>query len=100
MNEVKVKKYKGSTIFKISIFALIVFVLTVLINQHISISEMNSKLKQTNALIDQQILMNEELKYSIEQGIIGGDAFAEKYARSELDYAKQGEKVFVNIGGN
>ncbi len=100
LKEVKVNKYKGSFILKISLFSLIVFVLATLINQQITISEMTDKLDSTNMMISEQLTVNEELQYSIDEGRAGGDVFAENYARSELNYAKQGERVFVNIGGN
>ena len=44
--------------------------------------------------------VNKEIEYSIEKNAAGVDEYAEEYARSELDYVKQGEKVFVDIGGN
>ena len=28
------------------------------------------------------------------------DAYIERYAREELDFAKPGERVFVNVAGN
>ena len=48
----------------------------------------------------QQEQVNHEIEYSIEKNALGVDEYAEEYARSELDYVKQGEKVFVDIGGN
>ncbi|MFI3207230.1 MAG: septum formation initiator family protein [Clostridia bacterium] len=100
MKKVTTKKYKGSFIFNISIFVLIVFVFALLINQQITISEKTSQLTSAEDAVKEQELSNAELQYSIEQGLVGGDAFAEEYARSELNYAMQGDKVFVNIGGN
>ena len=93
-------KNKGSLILKIAIPVVAVFVIAVIINQQFSVNDLKKELEATNNLIEQETIKNEELKYSLEQNQISGDAFAEEYARSKLDYAKQDERVFINISGD
>ena len=46
-----------------------------------------------------QQIKNEELKNSLEKDEDLAD-YAEKVARRDLDYAKPGERVFVDVGGS
>lgn len=100
MKELKTKKYKGSLILKLAIMASLVFVAVTLINQQLQIHEKKAALSVLDAQVKVQEIKNKEIQYSIDEGIKGDAKYAEEYARSELDYAKQGERVYVNVGGN
>ena len=94
------KKYKGSLILKVSLLCLVVYVLFTLVSQQVSIGEKKAELEALEDQMRQQEMKNQEIQYTIEEEQAGDKSYAEEYARSELGYAKQGERVFVNIGGN
>ena len=96
----KTKQYKGSIVLKISLLCLAAYFIFTLISQQISISEKKQELELKNNQIKTQQTNNDELQYQIDEEASGDKKYAEEYARSELGYAKQGERVFVNIGGN
>lgn len=100
LKEIKIKKYKGSMILKLAIVASLVFVAVALVGQQVQISDKKAQLADLDAQVKAQEIKNEEIHYAIEEGQSGDAKYAEEYARGELDYAKQGERVFVNIGGN
>ncbi len=100
MKVINIKKYKGSVVLKVAICSLFVFVAGVIISQNFEISAMQSELNYINDEIVRQEKINEEIQYSVLTGQTEGQVYVERYARSELDYAKPNEKVFVNIGGN
>lgn len=92
-------KYKGSLILKIAVLCCAAFFLVSLVGQQIRIKEKQEELEVLQAQLKTQQIKNEELKNSLEQG---GDLadYAEKVARRDLDYAKPGERVFIDIGGS
>ena len=92
-------KYKGSLILKIAVLCCAAFFLVSLVGQQIRIKEKQEELEVLQAQLKTQQIKNEELKNSLEKG---GDLadYAEKVARRDLDYAKPGERVFIDIGGS
>ena len=92
MEEVKIKRYKGSLLLKVAVFCFACFMVTMLVGQQISIS-------QKNELKEQQVV-NDELRYDLNEENADNTDYAEKVARRELDYVKPGERVFYNVGGN
>ena len=52
-----------------------------------------------NELKEQQVV-NDELRYDLNEENADNSDYAEKVARRELDYVKPGERVFYNVGGN
>lgn len=100
MQEVKTKKYKGSLLLKFAVLSFVMYVIYLLISQQIGIGQKQAELGNIQQQVTAQQTKNEEIQYTIEDEKNGNDGYAEEYARSELDYAKQGERVFVNIGGN
>lgn len=100
LKEIKQQKYKGSLILKISILCLVAYVVFTLVSQQVSISEKKAELEDLENQVKIQEMKNQEIQYTIDEELSGDKAYAEEYARSELGYAKQGERVFVNIGGN
>ena len=95
-----VKKYKGSFVLKLALVCLAAYFVFTLINQQIVISEKKSELDILQEQVKTQEMKNQDIQYTIDEELSGDKKYAEEYARSELDYAKQGERVFVNIGGN
>ena len=94
MEEVKIKRYKGSLLLKVAVFCFACFMVTMLVGQQISISQKKDELQQLkNELKD-------ELRYDLNEENADNTDYAEKVARRELDYVKPGERVFYNVGGN
>ncbi len=98
MRELKIDKYKGSFLLKFAVLCFAVFILVSLIGQQLQISEKREQLQMLQEQLNTQNIRNEEIQNSLENG---GDLaeYAERKARSELDYAKPGERVFVDVGG-
>ena len=86
MEEVKIKRYKGSLLLKVAVFCFACFMVTMLVGQQISISQKKDELQQ--------------LKNDLNEENADNTDYAEKVARRELDYVKPGERVFYNVGGN
>ena len=100
IKEVKINKYKGSLILKIALIWFAIYLIFMLVVQRSEIGKKEAEKLMLQNDILQQEQVNHEIEYSIEKNALGVDEYAEEYARSELDYVKQGEKVFVDIGGN
>ena len=100
MRELKlVEKYKGSLLLRFAVIVLAVFVVVSLIAQQRQIAEKREDLQTLQAQLATQNVKNEELQESLkdEEGLRD---YAEKKAREELNYAKPGERVFVDAGAN
>ena len=93
-----VEKYKGSLLLRFAVIVLAVFVVVSLIAQQ-QIAEKREDLQTLQAQLATQNVKNEELQESLkdEEGLRD---YAEKKAREELNYAKPGERVFVDAGAN
>lgn len=100
MREVKTEKPKKSFLLKAGLLCLVVYFSYVLITQQIAISEKREQLDTLNSQIKVQEMRNSELEHAVSNNQSGNDAYIEAQARSELDYAKSGERVFVNIAGD
>ena len=99
MRELKTEKYKGSFLLKFAVLCFAVFILVSLIGQQIQITDKRDELEALQAQIHTQTLKNEEIQNSLENS--GGlKDYAERSARRDLDYAKPGEKIFVDVGGS
>ena len=99
LRELKLEKYKGSLLLKFAVVALAVFVVVSLIAQQRQIADKREDLRALQTQLNTQNLKNEELQVSLEDEE-GLQEYAEKKARSELNYAKPGERVFVDAGAN
>ncbi len=98
MHELKIDKYKGSFLLKFAVLCFAVFILVSLVGQQFQIMEKRQELEDLQQQLSTQNARNEEIQNSLENS--GGmDEYAERKARSELDYAKPGERVFIDMGG-
>ncbi|HBN79850.1 MAG TPA: septum formation initiator [Ruminococcaceae bacterium] len=100
MKVIKTKKQKGSLLLRIAVLALAVYVTTALVNQQMQISEKRRQLAQLKQEIRIQEIKNDDLKHALNSGENASPDYIERVAREGLDYAKPGERVFVNIAGN
>ena len=98
MHELKIDKYKGSFLLKFAVLCFAVFILVSLVDQQFQIMEKRQELEDLQQQLSTQNARNEEIQNSLENS--GGmDEYAERKARSELEYAKPGERVFIDVGG-
>ena len=98
MHELKIGKYKGSFLLKFAVLCFAVFILVSLVGQQFQIMDKRQQLEDLQQQLSTQNARNEEIQNSLENS--GGMAeYAERKARSELDYAKPGERVFIDMGG-
>ncbi len=98
MHEVRAERPGGSLILKIALVCLVIYFAFTLISQRISIGEKQQQLAALQQEIYIQELSNNELRHDIDANA-GNDEHIESVARSEYNYAKPGERVFVNIAG-
>ncbi len=98
MRELKMDKYKGSFLLKFAVLCFAVFILVSLIGQQLQIGQKREELQALQEQLETQNVRNEEIQNSLDNS---GDLaeYAERRARSDLDYAKPGERVFVDVGG-
>lgn len=89
----------GLTI-KLALVVFAVYAVITLLNQHIEILEKQQTLSELeNKIMIQEIKIEEIQKvkdYSDEENA----EYMEQIARKELDYVKNGERVFVNVTGS
>lgn len=89
----------GLTI-KLALVVFAVYAVVTLLNQHIEILEKHQTLSDLETDIMVQEIKIEEIQnvknYSDEENA----EYMEQIARTELDYVKNGERVFVNVTGS
>lgn len=89
----------GLTI-KLALVVFAVYAIITLLNQHIEILEKQQTLDELESKIMLQEIKIEEIQkvkdYSDEENA----EYMEQIARKELDYVKNGERVFVNVTGS
>ena len=89
MEEVKIKRYKGSLLLKVAVFCFACFMVTMLVGQQISISQKKDELQQLKNELKEQQVVNDELRYDLNEENADNTDYAEKVARRELDYVLQ-----------
>ena len=99
MQILKNEKHKKSWLLVFAVLCFTAFFAFSLIGQQLKISEKEKDLDTLNAQLSTQQIKNEELKDSLEKEDDLAN-YAERVARTELDFAKPGEKVFVDVGGS
>ena len=99
MHEIKIDRYKGSWILKFAVLCFAALFLFSLVNHQMQIHDKQNTLDALQSQLKTQQIKNEELKNSLEKDEDLAD-YAEKVARRDLDYAKPGERVFVDVGGS
>ncbi len=101
MHEIKTEKYRGFLPLRIALFVLAGAALVLLVSWQIKITEKRTELEQLQAQIAVQDTRNEEIRKTVNslENSDGLKEYAEKKAREDLDYAKPGERIFVDVGG-
>lgn len=96
MEEVKKRKIKRSTLLRISLAAFLIYVVVTLIGLQIQINQKQEELETLQQQIMIKEITNENSSADLESG---DDSYIEQIAREKLDYAKPGERIFINISG-
>lgn len=99
MKVIKGKKRHRSLLLRIAIFAFTVYAIMLLVNQQISIAQKKQQLAAVKQQIQIQEIQNDDLQNAVTTGKDGNSEYMERAAREGLDYAKPGERIFVNIAG-
>lgn len=99
MKELEKRRPKKSVLLHAAVFVLAAYMLVALINQQIEIREKRQQLDASRRQIQIQEIQNEDLKHAFSTGADDSSDYIERKAREELNYAKPGERVFINIAG-
>ena len=82
-----------------AIFAFAVYAVIALVNQQIQISEKREQLSAIKQEIQIQEIKNDDIKNALSSGEGTNSEYIERAAREDLNFAKPGERVFINIAG-
>ncbi|MCI1964580.1 MAG: septum formation initiator family protein [Oscillospiraceae bacterium] len=100
MKVLESQKHKKSFLLRLAVFAFAAYLLVALVNQQIKIQNKRRELEAAKQQIQIQEIKNEDLKHAFSTGANDESGYIERKAREELNYAKPGERVFVNIAGH
>ena len=96
MREIKAAKSKKSALIRIALVLFCLYAVVMWIHVQLEISEKESQIADTKSQIEAQKSTNEKMKNALENE---DPDYIEQAIRNELDYAKPGEKVFIDISG-
>ena len=100
MKVIKGQKPNRSFLLRVAIFVFAAYTLIILVNQQIQIQDKRKQLSDIKQQIQIQEIKNEDLKQALSAGADNSSDYIEQEAREGLNYAKPGERVFINIAGN
>ena len=100
MKVLKNQKPKKNFFLRLAVLVFAAYMLVALVNQQIQIQQKRQELQTIQQQIQIQEIKNEDLKHAFSTEADQESDYIERKAREELDYAKPGERVFVNIGGH
>lgn len=89
----------GIVLLTIVALAFIVYSLISLSGIHSQIRERQSELDEIKDEITVQEIKNEEMNKTYSLTDSERSSYMERLARDQLDYVKEGERVFVNVAG-
>lgn len=94
------RKPKKSFLLRMAVFVFAAYMLVSLVDQQLEIQKKRQELESAKQQIQIQEIKNEDLKHAFSTGTDSESDYIERKAREELNYAKPGERVFVNIAGH
>lgn len=97
MKEIKSAKSNKNTLIRIALTLLCLYAVVMWIYVQLEITEKKNRIAETENRIAIQRMTNEDMKNALDND---DPDYIERAIRNELDYAKPGEKVFVDISGN
>ncbi len=71
-----------------------------LLSQHNDIDKKNQELEDIRSRIVIEEVKNEEVNDILNSNEVDNEAYIEKSARENLDFAYKDERIFVNVSGN
>jgi cell division protein FtsB len=92
------KKTRGSFLLTLAVLGLTLVVLLSVVDRQMQIADKREQLETLQTQLDAQNQKNQELRRALEEENGLAD-YAERRARLDLGYAKPGEKVFIDMGG-
>lgn len=96
----KSKKNKKRNIVLYVVLSLFtVYAIVTLVNQQLQINQAKDTLNDLQSKIDIVELNNEEIKKVYNSDEKESAEYIEKIAREQFGYAKEGERIFINIAG-
>ena len=98
--EGKKKRSKGRIFLYLAIAAFLIYAVVFFIAQQVQISQKQNELAVLQEKLSVQTMQNDELKAAMDAGMAENKEYIERMARKNLDYAKPGERIFVNISGD
>lgn len=101
IKEVKLPKAKKKKyiLLYIAIFGFVLYAVITLVNQFIEISDKKQQLEDLKGKIVVQEIKNDQINEVKNYSDKELAQYIEQIAREDLDYIKDGERVFVNIAG-
>lgn len=100
MKELKRQKSRKSILLSAAVFVFAAYILVALVNQQMEIREKRQQLQTAKQQIQIQEVKNDDLEHALSTGTDNSGDYIERKAREELNYAKPGERVFINIAGH
>ena len=98
--EGKKNRKKVKIFLYIAAAAAVVYIGITTISQQIQISQKEAQLSEIQQQLSVQNLRNDELKDALDAGLNASSDYIKRIARQSLDFAKPGERIFVNIAGD
>ncbi len=90
---------KSDIVFFLVIIIMAFWVIGSLISQQVQIKEKKSELNGIESQIYIQEIKNEDISDVLNSNDSENEAYIEKSAREDLDYAYKDERIFINISG-
>ena len=100
MRVIKGRKRKNSFLLKIVLLIFVGYVIFTFVNQQMQINQKKVEYEQKVQEVAVQNIKNEEMSKVVNSTDKESQEYIEKIARENLDFAKEGERVFVNRSGN
>lgn len=100
MKVIKKKKQKGSFLLRTAVFAFAMYIVVALVQQQLLISQKRQELASVKQQIQVQEVKIEDINHALSANTKENSDYIERVARESLNFAKPGERVFVNIAGN
>lgn len=95
---------KINWILYIAVVAFVLYIAVLIVDQNVKIQNKRETLSEKNNTRVLKEIENQELKQvavaADEKDLDSVSDYIERIAREELDYVKNGERVFVNIAGD
>ncbi len=97
--EVTKKKNLSKVLITLAVISFSVYALVVLVNQQMQINQAKSELDKIYDEIELIEISTDELNKIANSDAEENEQYIEDLARNQYGYAKEGERIFINIAG-